>query len=143
MTTVDIQSDDSLPVLNLFSICFCCDCHMKIICQLRNHLIFVLSIGISLAAGDGKLYNYHINASNGSLTERKVISLGTKPISLHRFRSNNTNYVFAASDRPTIIYSNNQKLLYSNLNEEEVSLQLQSLFSAACKIRLRMLGIHF
>ena len=72
------------------------------------------------SAGDGKLYNYHIDISNGSLTDRKVISLGTKPISLHSFRSNNTSYVFAASDRPTIIYSNNQKLLYSNLNEDEV-----------------------
>ena len=71
-------------------------------------------------AGDGKLYNYRIDVGSGSLTDRKVISLGTKPISLHRFRSNNTNYVFAASDRPTIIYSNNQKLLYSNLNEDEV-----------------------
>ena len=28
--------------------------------------------------------------------------------------------VFAASDRPTIIYSSNKKLLYSNLNENEV-----------------------
>lgn len=29
-------------------------------------------------------------------------------------------HVFAASDRPTIIYSSNRKLLYSNLNENEV-----------------------
>lgn len=28
--------------------------------------------------------------------------------------------MFAASDRPTIIYSSNKKLLYSNLNENEV-----------------------
>lgn len=29
------------------------------------------------------------------------------------------SHVFAASDRPTIIYSSNRKLLYSNLNENE------------------------
>jgi hypothetical protein len=29
--------------------------------------------------------------------------------------------VFAASDRPTIIYSSNRKLLYSNLNENDVA----------------------
>lgn len=29
--------------------------------------------------------------------------------------------MFAASDRPTIMYSANKKLLYSNLNENEVS----------------------
>lgn len=28
--------------------------------------------------------------------------------------------MFAASDRPTVIYSANRKLLYSNLNENEV-----------------------
>ena len=70
--------------------------------------------------GDGQLFNFHINPETGSLSEQKKISLGTKPITLHTFRSNGVSYVFAASDRPTIIYSNNRKLLYSNLNENEV-----------------------
>ena len=39
---------------------------------------------------------------------------------LRSFRSNGASHVFAASDRPTIIYSSNKKLLYSNLNEDEV-----------------------
>ena len=30
------------------------------------------------------------------------------------------SHVFAASDRPTVIYSANQKLLFSILNENEV-----------------------
>lgn len=29
-------------------------------------------------------------------------------------------HVFAASDRPTVIYGSNNKLLFSNLNENEV-----------------------
>ena len=56
----------------------------------------------------------------GALSERKKISLGTKPITLRPFHSNGQSHVFAASDRPTVIYSNNRKLLYSNLNENEV-----------------------
>lgn len=56
----------------------------------------------------------------GAVSERKRISLGTKPITLRSFRSNGASHVFAASDRPTIIYSSNKKLLYSNLNENEV-----------------------
>ena len=52
-------------------------------------------------------------------SERKKICLGTKPIMLRTFRSNGTSYVFAASDRPTVIYSSNKKLLYSNVNENE------------------------
>lgn len=74
----------------------------------------------ALAPGDGQLYNYHIDPSSGSRSERKRISLGTKPITLHKFSANGASYVFAASDRPTVIYSSNQKLLYSNLNENEV-----------------------
>ncbi len=35
-------------------------------------------------------------------------------------RSRGATAVFAASDRPTIMYSANKKLLYSNLNENEV-----------------------
>ena len=57
----------------------------------------------------------------GQLSEKKRISLGTKPITLKSFRSNGVSHVFAASDRPTVIYSSNKKLLYSNLNEDEVS----------------------
>ena len=41
------------------------------------------------------------------------------PPSLPR-RSRGAAAVFAASDRPTVIYSSNRKLLYSNLNENEV-----------------------
>lgn len=74
-----------------------------------------------IVAGDGRLLNFHVDVSSGVLSERKAISLGTKPITLRSFRSNSTSYVFAASDRPTVIYSNNLKLLYSNLNEDEVS----------------------
>ena len=37
-------------------------------------------------------------------------------------RSNGVSHVFAASDRPTVIYSSNKKLHYSNVNEDEVGL---------------------
>jgi hypothetical protein len=60
----------------------------------------------------------------GKLTERKKVSLGTKPITLRRFRSGGEGHVFAASDRPTVIYSANKKLLYSNVNEDEVPMKM-------------------
>ncbi|EFN59838.1 hypothetical protein CHLNCDRAFT_29381 [Chlorella variabilis] len=69
--------------------------------------------------GDGQLVNYRLDADGP--TDRKKIALGTKPISLRTFRSRGAAAVFAASDRPTVIYSSNRKLLYSNLNENEVS----------------------
>lgn len=73
------------------------------------------------ALGDGHLLNFLLNTTTGELTDRKKISLGTQPITLRTFSSKNTTYVFAASDRPTVIYSSNKKLLYSNVNLKEVS----------------------
>ncbi|KAJ4748371.1 DNA damage-binding protein 1 [Rhynchospora pubera] len=73
------------------------------------------------ALGDGHLFSFQLNISNGALGDRKKVSLGTQPISLRTFSSKNTTHVFAASDRPTVIYSSNKKLLYSNVNLKEVS----------------------
>jgi len=73
------------------------------------------------ALGDGHLFNYVIQPATGALSDRKALSLGTKPITLRTFVSNGTRHVFAASDRPTVIYYSNKKLLYSNLNENEVN----------------------
>ncbi|KAK6154837.1 hypothetical protein DH2020_009085 [Rehmannia glutinosa] len=53
--------------------------------------------------------------------EGEKVSLGTQPIALRTFSSKNATHVFAASDRPTVIYSSNKKLLYSNVNLKEVS----------------------
>ncbi|KAG8497706.1 hypothetical protein CXB51_006856 [Gossypium anomalum] len=72
------------------------------------------------ALGDGHLLNFQVNMSNGELTDRKKVSLGTQPITLRTFSSKNTTHVFASSDRPTVIYSSNKKLLYSNVNLKEV-----------------------
>ncbi|DBA79836.1 TPA: hypothetical protein ACH3X2_007673 [Trebouxia sp. C0005] len=73
------------------------------------------------ALGDGHLFTFHIDAQTGELSERKKLSLGSKPITLKTFQSNGVEHVFAASDRPTVIYSSNKKLLYSNVNENEVN----------------------
>lgn len=73
------------------------------------------------ALGDGHLFSFQLNTSTGALADRKKVSLGTQPISLRTFSSKDTTHVFAASDRPTVIYSSNKKILYSNVNLKEVS----------------------
>ena len=72
------------------------------------------------ALGDGRLSSFTLTPKTGMLHDRKTLSLGTKPITLRAFRSSGTSHVFAASDRPTVIHSSNKKLLYSNVNEDEV-----------------------
>lgn len=71
--------------------------------------------------GDGQLFNFLLNSGAGELSDRKKVSLGTQPITLRTFSSKETIHVFAASDRPSVIYSSNKKLLYSNVNSKEVS----------------------
>jgi len=57
-----------------------------------------------------------------TLVGKKKVALGTQPISLAVFRNNGSNCVFAASDRPSVIYSTNEKLLFANVNVGEVTL---------------------
>nr|XP_016437271.1 PREDICTED: DNA damage-binding protein 1-like [Nicotiana tabacum] len=70
--------------------------------------------------GDGHLLHFVLNMTTGELTERKKVSLGTQPITLRTFSSKEAIRVFAASDRPVVIWSWNEKLLYSEVNLKDV-----------------------
>ncbi|KAF9327916.1 DNA damage-binding protein 1a [Podila minutissima] len=75
--------------------------------------------------GDGQLVTFILEAGLNQLNTPKKISLGTQPIILRHISSGqgsaNNGHVFACSDRPTVIYSSNRKLLYSNVNLKEVA----------------------
>ncbi|KAF0690909.1 hypothetical protein As57867_017711, partial [Aphanomyces stellatus] len=69
--------------------------------------------------GDGTLFTYTMDASG--LHNKKKISLGAQPILLSPFRSKDVMHVFASSDRPTVIYAQHGKLLFSNVNVKQVN----------------------
>jgi len=71
------------------------------------------------ALGDGSLF-YFLVTPSGTLTDKKKVTLGTQPTVLRKFRTGSVTNVFACSDRPTVIYSSNQKLVFSNVNLKEV-----------------------
>nr|XP_020647984.1 DNA damage-binding protein 1 isoform X3 [Pogona vitticeps] len=73
------------------------------------------------ALGDGALFYFGLNIESGLLSDRKKVTLGTQPTVLRTFRSLSTTNVFACSDRPTVIYSSNHKLVFSNVNLKEVN----------------------
>uniref|UniRef100_A0A8W4FAP7 Damage specific DNA binding protein 1 n=1 Tax=Sus scrofa TaxID=9823 RepID=A0A8W4FAP7_PIG len=73
------------------------------------------------ALGDGALFYFGLNIETGLLSDRKKVTLGTQPTVLRTFRSLSTTNVFACSDRPTVIYSSNHKLVFSNVNLKEVN----------------------
>mmetsp|Transcript_5262 Transcript_5262/g.15983 ORF Transcript_5262/g.15983 Transcript_5262/m.15983 type:complete len:1099 (+) Transcript_5262:49-3345(+) len=73
------------------------------------------------ALGDGTLFSFNVDPALGALTGRRRVTLGTKPISLYFMQSRDRNHIFAASDRPTVIYSSNGKLIFSHVNFSEVT----------------------
>ncbi|XP_058858096.1 DNA damage-binding protein 1-like isoform X2 [Acipenser ruthenus] len=73
------------------------------------------------ALGDGALFYFGLHVHTGMLSDRKKVTLGTQPTVLRTFRSLSTTNVFACSDRPTVIYSSNHKLVFSNVNLKEVN----------------------
>jgi len=74
-----------------------------------------------VALGDGSLFYFSMNSTTKLLGDRKKVTLGTQPTVLRTFRSQSTVNVFACSDRPTVIYSSNHKLVFSNVNLKEVA----------------------
>ncbi|KAI8780683.1 DNA damage-binding protein 1 [Biomphalaria glabrata] len=73
------------------------------------------------ALGDGSLFYFLLDPTTGYLSEKKKVTLGTQPTMLKTFKSLSTTNVFACSDRPTVIYSSNHKLVFSNVNLKEVN----------------------
>lgn len=73
------------------------------------------------ALGDGSMFYFVLDKENGKLADQKKVTLGTQPTILKTFSSLSTRNVFACSDRPTVIYSSNHKLVFSNVNLKEVN----------------------
>ena len=74
------------------------------------------------ALGDGSLFYFSLNPVDGTLSEKKKVTLGTQPTVLRAFRSHDHSVnIFACSDRPTVIYSSSHKLVFSNVNLKEVN----------------------
>lgn len=104
-------------------------CHLGGDTQARSLMLVTLEAKdyLMVALGDGHLIYFPLTQAGGeagglpALGPRKKVSLGTQPIMLTVFRSNASTCVFAASDRPTVIYSSGAKIMYANVNIGEVT----------------------
>eukprot|EP00189_Rhodosorus_marinus_P000629 CAMPEP_0113959938 /NCGR_PEP_ID=MMETSP0011_2-20120614/4431_1 /TAXON_ID=101924 /ORGANISM="Rhodosorus marinus" /LENGTH=1036 /DNA_ID=CAMNT_0000971323 /DNA_START=446 /DNA_END=3556 /DNA_ORIENTATION=- /assembly_acc=CAM_ASM_000156 len=79
-----------------------------------------------VADGDGYVVSYLLNPNGRAddiLSEKRRINVGTQPATLVPFRNQNRMFVFAACDRPTVLYTafRSHKLLCSNINLREVT----------------------
>eukprot|EP01091_Cochliopodium_minus_P000594 TRINITY_DN1052_c0_g2_i2.p1 TRINITY_DN1052_c0_g2~~TRINITY_DN1052_c0_g2_i2.p1 ORF type:complete len:680 (-),score=176.68 TRINITY_DN1052_c0_g2_i2:1364-3403(-) len=71
---------------------------------------------IFIGMGDGNLFNYKFDRKTLEFHDKKKIGIASQPITLQPFNSNGVTNIFAASDRPTVIYSSNKKILFSNVS---------------------------
>uniref|UniRef100_A0A914HG40 DNA damage-binding protein 1 n=1 Tax=Globodera rostochiensis TaxID=31243 RepID=A0A914HG40_GLORO len=76
-----------------------------------------------VALGDGTVVHFRMDPLTGVLSAQKKFALGTQPTLLRVFQSAKKTAlnVFACSDRPTVIYSSNHKLSFSNVNLRSVA----------------------
>lgn len=81
------------------------------------------SKAISAASVAVESGNNEIDVSVDIVSERRKLSVGTKPADLNMFKSKGSDHIFAACDRPTVVYSatGGGKLLVSNVNLQEVT----------------------
>lgn len=76
--------------------------------------------------GDGSVISYVIVSSSPvALNECRKVVLGTQPVILKKFIANDAKNIFACSDRPSVISSANQKLVYSSVNLKQVDYMCQ------------------
>ena len=93
----------------------------SIIIQILDNIPYLF-----ISLGDGSVVNYIIgkrSENNYELIEKRKVVLGTQPTILKKFKSFKneiTNNIFACSDRPSVISTNNQKLVYSSVNLKQV-----------------------
>lgn len=73
--------------------------------------------------GDGNLHAYALEMGGGApkFGERKRVSLGTQPLRIVPTTTRGVRSAFVASDRPTVVHSSSDKLLFSNVNLPEAS----------------------
>ena len=72
-----------------------------------------------VAMGDGSMNYSKLDRASGVLADSKRVQLGTRPVLLQTFVTGGMLYVFASSDRPTVMYSSNGKILFSHVSLAE------------------------
>ena len=86
-----------------------------LLCPFSPSSVFLLA-----GLGDGQLLSLSLSTSSGALSGRKRLTLGSQPIALSPFRTGGRLHVFAACDRPTVVYCAQERLLYSTVNLKDV-----------------------
>lgn len=123
---VGMWTDNTARILSLPTLDELCRVSLGTDIQVRDVLVVEMGgkLFMMVGVGDGHLFTYSVDlnstASGGSgvpiLSNKRKGALGTHSISFTCFYNAGELCVFAACDRPTVIYSRNGKLLFSAVN---------------------------
>jgi DNA damage-binding protein 1 len=126
LLAVGMWTDNSIRLLTLPTLQEVTRTVLQSETQARDLLLasFEKKIHLFIGLGDGNLISYNVELSNGLpvINNRRKGVLGTHPIKFTPFKTiDNELCVFAACDRPTVIYMRNGKLLFSIVNLQKNS----------------------
>ncbi|KRZ12626.1 DNA damage-binding protein 1 [Trichinella pseudospiralis] len=85
-----------------------------LMCNFESNLYLFVSLA------DGNLIFYTVDEESYALVDGKKVSLGTDSISLKMFKTKNTLSILACTEKPTVIYMNNNKLQFSSLDSSAI-----------------------
>ncbi|KRX70222.1 DNA damage-binding protein 1 [Trichinella sp. T6] len=85
-----------------------------LMCKFESNMYLFVSLA------DGNLIFYSIDENSFALIDGKKVSLGTDSISLKMFKTKNTLSILACTEKPTVIYMNNNKLQFSSLDSSAI-----------------------
>ena len=142
LAAVGMWTDNSVRLLELPSLQEVTRLDVGVQVQIRDVLLISFNNNISsshllVGLGNGVILTYSLvgldsnHSIGGSFVDRREITIGTSPIRFACFVNSGSIYVFAACDRPTVVYSKRseqesnggitEKLYFSVVNVNEVS----------------------
>ncbi|CAG8444298.1 9172_t:CDS:10, partial [Diversispora eburnea] len=121
---VGLWSDKLINVLNLPSLTiiqmqklFNTSVPRSVMLETFEGILYLL-----IGFGDGQVDFFILNQVNANISgPHRTFTIGNQQVILCSFKANGIKYVFAASDKPAIIYSKNYQLLCSNVNTKNVT----------------------
>ena len=125
LLAVGLWTDNTIRLLALPTLQQVSSTALGVDTQVRAVVLSILegSAYLLVGLGDGVLITFSVCLSEGLpvLTDRRSVTLGTRPISLNNFTNAGKSCIFAACDRPTVLYPHNGKLMFSIVNIHEVT----------------------
>ncbi|KRZ02533.1 DNA damage-binding protein 1 [Trichinella zimbabwensis] len=85
-----------------------------LMCNFESNMYLFVSLA------DGNLIFYTVDENSYALVDGKKVTLGTDSISLKMFKTKNTLSILACTEKPTVIYMNNNKLQFSSLDSSAI-----------------------